>query len=237
MSSRTNSQPRKSEQEASHAGRQMEEKEENESTEVKIAILASLHPNVEHDVLLDVLIAENGFVDAATKCLSEKGFSSPRKRSAASIGHQTSLSIFRRASSTEEPEFKRKNLTRKGQTLHLYAPNDIANHTPCSIIHNFLSAEEADRLLRELLEEAPTFERSTFKLFDNVVQSPHSACFYVQSLEEEKQQKTEFLYNGSFLSVSFDPHSFASSLMFPPGCSSDYFTDASCLFKSRENCQ
>ena len=93
-------------------------------------------------------------------------------------------------------------LTKKGQTLHLYTPEDIAAHTPCSIIHNFLPARAADDLLRELLEEAPTFGRQTFKMFDNVVQSPHSACFYVDSLEERERQRTEYLYNGSYLDVS-----------------------------------
>ncbi|KAL8775531.1 MAG: hypothetical protein Q9209_000027 [Squamulea sp. 1 TL-2023] len=74
-------------------------------------------------------------------------------------------------------------------------------HTPCSIIHNFLEAQVAEDLLQELLEEAPSFERQTFKLFDNVVQSPHSACFYVENLDEKKRQQTEYLYNGSFLTT------------------------------------
>ena len=42
----------------------------------------------------------------------------------------------------------------------------------------------------------------TFKLFDNVVQSPHTACFYVESLEELNRQKTEYIYNGGLLTVS-----------------------------------
>ena len=58
-------------------------------------------------------------------------------------------------------------------------------------------------MLEELLEEAKTFERQTFKLFDNVVQSPHTACFYVASLEEAKRQRTEYVYNGSYLTVYF----------------------------------
>ncbi|MCJ1275306.1 hypothetical protein MMC21_003107 [Puttea exsequens] len=126
---------------------------------------------------------------------------SPRKRSAASIGHQTSLAAFRKQETSEgvSPAAKRRTLMRKGQTLHLYTPEDIANHTPCSIVHNFLPPQQADDLLKELLEEAPTFERQTFKLFDNVVQSPHSACFYVESLEERERQKTEYTYNGSYL--------------------------------------
>ena len=124
-----------------------------------------------------------------------------RKRSAGNIGHQTSLSFRKTVESgvDDSPSTKRRTLTQKGRPLHLYSPEDIAAHTPCSIIHNFLPVEEADNLLKELLLEAPTFSRQTFKLFDNVVQSPHTACFYVNSLEERDAQKTEYLYNGSFL--------------------------------------
>ncbi|KAL3421205.1 grf zinc finger domain-containing protein [Phlyctema vagabunda] len=39
----------------------------------------------------------------------------------------------------------------------------------------------------------------TFKLFENVVQSPHTACFFVQDLEEKKRQMTEYIYNGARL--------------------------------------
>ena len=90
-------------------------------------------------------------------------------------------------------------LTRKGKTLHLYSPEDISAHTPCSIVHNFLPSDLANSLLSELLVEAQTFPRASFKLFDNVVQSPHTTSFYVSSLEEVDRQKTEYLYNGGYL--------------------------------------
>ena len=184
---------------------------DEESTDIKLAILASLHPSVTQDTLLDMLILQDGSVEAVTRHLgSQSVATSSRKRPSAAVGYQSSLSSFRTypprqgdphvASPTSA---KRRALTRKGQTLHLYDPDDVAKHTPCSIIHNFLPAEQAEHLLTELLAEAPTFERSTFKLFDNVVTSPHTACFYVQSLEEERKQKTEYLYNGSFLNVCY----------------------------------
>ena len=179
--------------------------DEDEPTDVKLAILASLHPNMAQEALLDLLILEEGSVEAVTRRLApQPPANSSRKRSSAATGYQSSLSSFRThqpSTNDSEQAPKRRALTRKGQTLHLYDPEDIANYTPCSIVHNFLPAEQAERLLRELLVEAPTFERSTFKLFDNVVVSPHTACFYVQSLEEERKQKTEYLYNGSFLTV------------------------------------
>jgi len=179
--------------------------DEEASTDLKLATLASLHPNVDQDTLLDLLISADGSVEAVQDSLSTSTakYLSPRKRSAASIGYQTSLSAFRKHENTdsESPFTKRRALTRKGQTLHLYTPEDIAAYTPCSIVHNFLPSQQADDVLKELLDEAPTFERQTFKLFDNVVQSPHSACFYVDSLEERERQKTEYLYNGSYLTV------------------------------------
>ena len=176
--------------------------DDDATTDIKLATLASLFPNVEQSVLLDLLISENGFVNAVITSLSSSSATlSPRKRSVAGVGHQTSLTAFRRSESgpPDSPSAKRRALTRKGQTLHLYSPEDIAAHTPCSIIHNFLPVEEADKLLRELLEEAPTFRRQTFKIFDTAVESPHSACFYVNSLKERETQRTEYLYNGSFL--------------------------------------
>lgn len=177
---------------------------EEDDTDLKLVTLASLYPDIDQVTLLELLISADGSVDAVTKNLSTSyKNASPPKRLSVGIGHQSSLSRFRnlKGEAPDSPSAKRRALTRKGQTLHLYTPEDIAAHTPCSIIHNFLPPQQADSLLKELLEEASTFGRQTFKLFDNVVQSPHSACFYVDSLEEAKTQKTEYVYNGSFLDV------------------------------------
>ena len=187
--------------------------DEEDSTDLKLATLSSIFPTLDQATLLDLLISFDGSIAAVSNSLSGYGHSevgSPRQNNTNNnkrpapigIGHQSSLTAFWR-SETGSPSAKRRTvLTKKGQTLHLYTPEDIAAHTPCSIIHNFLPAREADDLLRELLEEAPTFGRQTFKMFDNVVQSPHSACFYVDSLEERERQRTEYLYNGSYLDVS-----------------------------------
>ncbi|KAI9761875.1 MAG: carboxy methyl transferase for protein phosphatase 2A [Chaenotheca gracillima] len=176
---------------------------EEESTEVKLAMLASLHPHIDQGVLLDILLANDGSVESSARYFSnpQEDEQSPRKRSAAgSLSYQGSLSSFRKNPPVgENSPTKRKTLTKKGRTLHLYSPEDVAAHTPCSIIHNFLPSEDANALLEELLEEAPTFEKMRFKVFDNVVESPHSACFYVHTLEDERKQKTEYLYNGSYL--------------------------------------
>ncbi|TGO32152.1 hypothetical protein BHYA_0346g00080 [Botrytis hyacinthi] len=171
---------------------------DDESTDFKLALLSSLHPEVEQQVLLEILLEHDGDVEKASSSLSIVDSASlpiPKKPSA-TVGYQSSLSTF---ISSENSTKRVKSLSRKGKTLHLYSPEDVATHTPCSIIHNFLPVEEANTLLEELLKEAPTFERMTFKLFDNMVTSPHTACFYVESLEEQRAQKTEYLYNGSLL--------------------------------------
>ena len=178
--------------------------DEEDDTDLKLITLASLYPDIDRATLFELLIAADGSVDTVTRNISTSNKdTSPRKRPSGGIGHQSSLSSFRnpKSETPDLPSAKRRALTRKGQTLHLYTPDDVAAHTPCSIILNFLPPQQADDLLKELLEEASTFGRQTFKLFDNVVQSPHSACFYVDSLEEAKTQKTEYVYNGSFLDV------------------------------------
>lgn len=84
-----------------------------------------------------------------------------------------------------------KLLSRRGATLHLFDPADIEDHTPCSVIHNFLPTEMANDLLQEMLKESKSFEKITFKLFDNVVTSPHTSSFYVDSFDEMQRQKFE----------------------------------------------
>ncbi|PBP27151.1 Alpha-ketoglutarate-dependent dioxygenase alkB-like protein [Diplocarpon rosae] len=173
------------------------EDEEEGSTDLMLALLSSLHPDTDQQLLLDVLLAHDGSVEAASASLATP-ISPPRKPKTASSapGYQSSLSSFLTQSGSGKPT---KSLFKKGKTLHLYDPVDIAAHTPCSIIHNFLPREEANALLEELLKEAETYERSNFKLFDSVVQSPHTACFYVESWEEAQRQKTEYIYNGGKL--------------------------------------
>ena len=177
--------------------------QDEDSTDLRLATLASLYPDLEQALLLDTLISAEGSVEAAAKSLNSFSSLEERRPRAKVVGYQSSLSIYRlpQGPGIQALPSKTTRSTRRGQTLHLYSAEDVAEHTPCSIIHNFLPTKEAEDLLKELLEEAPTFERQTFKLFDNVVQSPHSACFFVSSLEEQKRQQTEYLYNGSYLTV------------------------------------
>ena len=174
-----------------------------ESTDLKLAILSSLHPDIGQDTLLDILLAHDGSVEATSQTLK-----APRllKKPGAGIGvaSQASLRSFAISSGSADasPVPKRTRLlSRKGATLHLYDPHDISEHTPCTIILNFLPAEEANTLLLELLEESKSFEKITFKLFDNVVSSPHTSGFFVGSYQELQEQKHEYVYNGSRLTV------------------------------------
>ncbi|KAF4126739.1 GRF zinc finger [Geosmithia morbida] len=167
---------------------------EDESTEVKLAILSSLHPHVDDEALMDVLLAHDGVVSRASTSLTGR----PTKEVASqAVGYQSSLKQFITISTDVPSRKKLRSMTKRGETLHLFDPADVSEHTPCTIIHNFLPADVADALLRELLDESKTFEQDTFKLFDNVVSSPHTSSFYVESYDEIQRQKTEYHYNGT----------------------------------------
>lgn len=180
-----------------------------ETTDVKLAILISLHPEVNQNDLLDILVSCDGSVEAASSLLVSKsstGSVTPRKRVApgSSLGVQTSLSSHVLAKSKDGSLTPMKDIkplaTQKGKTLHLYSPEDVAVNTPCTIIHNFLPPEEANALLTELLDESEHFSRNEFQLFSRTVQSPHTACIYVSTPEEYKQQTSEYTYGGTYRS-------------------------------------
>lgn len=148
------------------------EDDEGESTELKLALLSSLHPDASQDILLDTLLECDGRVEQASAILLPEDTQTPLKKQK-TVGHQSSLtSLIKRESNGEASGVK--SLTRKGKTLFLYSPRDVETHTPCSIIHNFLPTETADALLHELLQESPSFSKETFQLFDRTVESPHT---------------------------------------------------------------
>ncbi|KAK3318495.1 GRF zinc finger domain-containing protein [Apodospora peruviana] len=183
--------------------------EDEESTDVKLAMLSSLHSGLDQELLLDLLLAHNGSVLAASESLNAPAapvHHPAKKPTPRTVGPQTSLRAFAvttvasgKQSQSRESHKKAKLLSKKGATLHLYDPLDIGEHTPCTVLHNFLPADEANDLLTELLEESKTFRKITFKLFDNVVSSPHTSGFYVGSDYELTQQKSEYVYNGARL--------------------------------------
>ncbi|KAI5868533.1 hypothetical protein GGS23DRAFT_35089 [Durotheca rogersii] len=176
--------------------------EDDESTDLKLAILSSLHSATSQEVLLEALLAHDGSVEAASTSLAGVGSTYPVKQRKGVSSLQTSLrSFISKPLARERPASAKKPrlLSKKGATLHLFDPEDISEHTPCSIIHNFLPPDEANDLLREMLDESSSFEKITFKLFDNVVQSPHTSSFYVGTQAEIDSQKHDYFYNGARL--------------------------------------
>ncbi|PHH69020.1 hypothetical protein CDD82_122 [Ophiocordyceps australis] len=180
---------------------------QDETTEVKVALLASLHGDVDHETLLNLIVAHNGSVSQASLALQSRQAGATKDKASedkasednASGRRQQSLKRYATASDNGHGAKKPNVRWKKGSTLHLYDADDVSQHTPCSIIHNFLPAHEADELLRELLDEAKTFQKSTFKLFDQVVSSRHTSSFYVESYEALQGQKADYYYNGSKL--------------------------------------
>jgi hypothetical protein len=142
---------------------------DDSSTELKIALLESLHPGTDQSALLEALVEADGSVEEAMRLLQARA-KRLKAEPSSKPGRQASLASFNITSNRERP----KSLTKRGTTLHLYSPEDIEAYTPCSIIHNFLPSEQADELLRVLLAESPTFRRQKFKMFDRVVESPHT---------------------------------------------------------------
>ncbi|KAJ5551870.1 hypothetical protein N7535_000184 [Penicillium sp. DV-2018c] len=185
-----------------------------DSTDIKIAILLSLFPSTKQEELLEILISCEGSVENASALLSGKesaistSVNKKRAASGSSLGVQTSLSSHILATAEDgsmrpihEVTSKKKLLPPgKGKTLHLYSPEDIAAYTPCTIIHNFLPAKEANELLVELLDESKHFTRTDFQLFNRTVQSPHTHAVYVSTPEELRQQTSEYTYGGTYRS-------------------------------------
>ncbi|CAI7599167.1 unnamed protein product [Penicillium glandicola] len=182
-----------------------------DTTDTKLAILLSLFPTIKQDELLDILVSCEGSVESVVRLLSAKDSTADtpvnKKRNAvSSLGMQTSLSshVFTTAEDGSlEPlhgSASRKKLPvlRKGKTLHLYSPEDIATYTPCTIIHNFLPAQEANALLLELIEESKQFSRADFQVFNRTVQSPHTNAVYVSTPEEHRQQTSEYIHGGTY---------------------------------------
>jgi hypothetical protein len=168
--------------------------DDDEDTDLKLALLASLHPKIDQQTLLEALLVSQGSVDYASEALAPRLSKPATLRKTSGSIYQSSLASCGIASIQEVGV--KKILAKKGRPLHLYLPEDVEAHTPCSLILNFLPREEADALLLELLHESSTYRKLEFQLFDRVVESPHTFGFYVNSLAEAEAQKTEYIYDG-----------------------------------------
>lgn len=169
--------------------------DDNEPTEVKLAMLMSLHPQFDSETLMDIFLAHDGVVSRASASLASRPVTT-KDPAGKTVGYQSSLRQF--VTPSDGASNKRaRPATKRGTTLHLFDPADVAEHTPCTIVHNFLPTDVADALLRELLDESATFAKEHFQLFDTVVSSPHTSSFYVESYDEMRAQQTEYHYNGA----------------------------------------
>lgn len=186
--------------------------DEDEPTDVKLARLMSLYPHLDQEFLLDVLVSFEGNVTAALAALAAKhganeaakpnslpSLHKEKLRTTPVPGIQTSLlSSFRKVTKTDPSAGWSKPLTKRGKTLYLYTPEDVAAHTPCSIIHNFLPPDEANALLAELVEESKTFKQYSFQLFDKKAHSRHTSSIYVSTEEEVKLYSSEYNLDGAY---------------------------------------
>lgn len=184
----------------------VDDTDDGESTEYKLAVLASMFPEKSPEVLLDYVLAYGGNVAKASQAINGGLESAKRKRTQpVSLGYQSSIASFTGTGKKEDvgtPVGAIGSLTRKGKTLHLYSPKDVETYTPCSIIHNFLPNETADALLKELLDESTRFNRNAFQMFERTVTSGHTWRLYVDTEDEVERQQKGLAYDGSDAAVN-----------------------------------
>ena len=135
--------------------------EDDESTDFKLGLLASLHPEIGPDALLDALLASQGDVELASTALGMPLLDTPRKK-ARIVGYQASLTGLLKRDFPDGASRKPMALTKKGKTLYLYSPEDVEAHTPCSIIHNFLLLRRPTRCLRNYFRKHRAFVKKRF---------------------------------------------------------------------------
>jgi alkylated DNA repair dioxygenase AlkB len=154
-----------------------------ESTDTKLALLLSLHPNTPVESLLEILLASNGSVSTASSSLSH-----PRPSKQAR--QQSSLSTFVQHPADTSVTTHKIRTPRKGETLHLYTPDSVASAVcPTELLQSFLPASLATSLLQELLKESKSFPPPlSFRLFEREVTSPHTFGFFLRDPASEEGQ-------------------------------------------------
>lgn len=148
-------------------------------TDTKLAILSSLHSDIAHDHLLELLISNDGNLEATITELTT-GSTQSTGKSTSKPRSQSSISTYLPSTNPSSKLSKSRKTVPKGKTLHLYTPESIAAYTPCTLIPSFLPSQKAEALLRDLLAEAAQFpDKLKFRLFERTVTSPHTSCLYV----------------------------------------------------------
>ncbi|KAF3927843.1 hypothetical protein ABW20_dc0103025 [Dactylellina cionopaga] len=179
--------------------------DEEESTDFKLALLASLQPTLPPETLLDLLLTCNGSVEDASKLASSKKTSSPSsKKQASTVTTQSSLSTYLSPQETASNGLTRKipfplPAIPKFKTLHLTTPSQVPFYAPATLHPSFLPTHLANQLLSECLVEVPSFGKYEFRLFERNVSSPHTAAFYVKNDKMAEKHRGSYMYNGSYL--------------------------------------
>lgn len=74
--------------------------------------------------------------------------------------------------------------------LTLSSPALVAEHSPCTLHLSVLPPDLACRLFYAMLQEAKSWRRNKWWLFDRVVESPHRTSFYTRAHHEKEDEKT-----------------------------------------------
>ncbi|KAG0200086.1 hypothetical protein BGX28_006756 [Mortierella sp. GBA30] len=79
--------------------------------------------------------------------------------------------------------------------LILYKPEDVAKHSPCTLIFNVLDKDLAARLLKVMLKDSETWNRNRWWLFERMVESPHKTSYFAER-DDDMEEVAGWTYNG-----------------------------------------
>ncbi|EMR09385.1 hypothetical protein PNEG_02332 [Pneumocystis murina B123] len=182
-------------------------------TEIKLALLSSIFPDKSIETLLEKLVENNGIVENILNVNSQSDFKNEnallkRKKQRKieefiendEYKHKRTFVSGKLSSDTLWPIKMQNDSFERSKRVnvhvqHLYFPDQIAKLTPCTLIHNFLGKDLCNSLLLKMLKESETWERNEFRLFERKVVSPHKSCYYLYS-DENKLLEQKFFHNG-----------------------------------------
>ncbi|ODQ75888.1 hypothetical protein LIPSTDRAFT_48567 [Lipomyces starkeyi NRRL Y-11557] len=163
-------------------------------TDTKLALFASLYPDIPTDLLIELLIAANGSVAKAANTL--------RPTYAAHDAIRYRLSTRQNILQSSVTQYlgsgRKSSNVINNKVVHLYTPASIASLTPCTFHPFFLPPHLADSLLRQLLDDSIHWRPNQFRLFNREVASPHTTSFYVNP-QHFDEFRDSYRYNGAII--------------------------------------
>lgn len=176
-----------------------------DTTDEKLTKLKSYFPEVSNETLLELLVSCSGDTSRVLDLLEVnkeetcKGNLCARSQSKR-VNYQTTLKRFVVDSECDDHEHKQKgkiprmlDSTIKGRTYHLYDPDMVNRHLPCTFHLDVFPKELADRLLTVLLKDSKEWTSRSFYMFERLVKSHHSTALYSDRNEFTTKDAT---YNG-----------------------------------------